>query len=361
MATLDLYTSRQLYGVMYDRRNEVPASFFLDNFFPNGYQSTSEEIVFEEIDTQRKLAPFMLANEQGKPIYGRKGSQTRSFKPAYTKPKDAVRPSEMLKRQPGELLSAQLGGSGLSPQQRYDAEVVRITQFHRASIMNTWNWMAARAILDGMVTINYGRDAGAAHPSVVVNFGRADAHTVTLGAGSRWGEAGVSILDNIQAWADVMGAARFGGVPTRLIVGSAAWAVMRKDAELLKHMDLTVRGSNVNLERGLVMTSVEQPATYVGTLGAGLEVWVYTGTFQADDGTLVPVMNSKDVLLASPGVDGVKAFGAILDADADLNAIDIFTKMWREPDPSATFIMSQSAPLMIPANPNRTLKARVLA
>jgi hypothetical protein len=34
--------------------------------------------------------------------------------------------------------------------------------------------------------------------------------------------------------------------------------------------------------------------------------------------------------------------------------------MWQQEDPSATFVMSQSAPMTIPVNPNQTLKATVL-
>ena len=57
----------------------------------------------------------------------------------------------------------------------------------------------------------------------------------------------------------------------------------------------------------------------------------------------------------------VKAFGAILDNAANLEVADIFTKMWDQEDPSARFIMSQSAPLMIPTNPNCTARVRVVA
>lgn len=56
----------------------------------------------------------------------------------------------------------------------------------------------------------------------------------------------------------------------------------------------------------------------------------------------------------------MKAFGAILDTDS-LEPADIYPKMWDNKDPSARFIMSQSAPLMIPVNPNATVKATPVA
>lgn len=355
---LDIYTPHDLYAVMYDDRIEVETSYWLDEYFPDSYFSTQEEILFSKLTTTRKVAPFMLPNEQGKPIYRREGEALKSFKPAYTKPKDAVRPSEMLQRQPGELVRQGL----LTPQARYNAEVIRIAQYHRNAITRLWEWMAAKAILDGQVTIQYIGDNGQKGQKVTLDFGRAAGHTITLGAGSRWGDNGVSIMDTIQTWLDTMAAAEFGGAANRLILGSAAYAKFKKDAEIKDLMDTRYRGSpDITVNRGIVRKDVMQPLTYVGTLGAGLEVYLYTGQFQGDDGTMVNIMDPRDAVLTAPGVAGIKAFGAILDEDADLQATDIFSKMWSQQDPSARFIMSQSAPLMIPVNPNRTLRARVVA
>lgn len=355
---LDIYSPIDLYRVMYDERVNVDTSFFLDNFYPGSFFSDQEEIMFSKISDTRKIAPFMLPNESGKPIYRRQGERIQSFKPAYTKPKDALRPGEMLSRQPGELLRT----GTATPESRYNAEVVRIAQYQRNAITRLWEWMGARGVLDGKITIVYSREAGAQFPSVTIDFGRDAGQTITLGAGARWGDSGVSIFGLIQTWMDTMSAAAFGGAPNRLTVGAAAYAVMRQDPEIIKLMDVNTRGAaDVNMNRGLIRKDVQQPATYVGTLGAGLEVWLYTGTFEANDGSLVPIMDPRDILLTAPGVEGVKAFGAIVDVDAQLQALDIFPKMWKQDDPSATFIMSQSAPLPIPVNPNRTLRARVVA
>lgn len=354
----DIYTPHDLYAVMYDERQEVETSHWLDMFFPNSYFSTQEEILFDKIATTRKIAPFMLPNESGKPIYRREGERLASFKPAYTKPKDALRPTEMLQRQPGELVRQNL----LSPQARWDGEIVRITQYHRKAIHRLWDYMGAKSILDGKITINYQRDAGAPYPSVIVDFGRAAGHTITLGSGARWGDSGVSIFGYIQTWMDLMSGAEFGGAPNKLILGSAAYVPFRSDPEIKALMDKNFRGSDdVNINRGLIRKDVMQPFTHIGTLGAGLEVWLYTGSFQNNDGSFTQVMDPRDIVMTAPGIEGVKAFGAILDSDAQLQSMDIFTKMFKENDPPATFIMSQSAPLMIPVNPNRSLRARVVA
>jgi predicted cation transporter len=72
--------------------------------------------------------------------------------------------------------------------------------------------------------------------------------------------------------------------------------------------------------------------------------------------------------------DGIEAFALLLGRQADAPPIDvvlcivdasnlepatIYPKMWEEQDPSAVFTMSQSAPLMVPTNPNNSFKIRV--
>ena len=64
---------------------------------------------------------------------------------------------------------------------------------------------------------------------------------------------------------------------------------------------------------------------------------------------------ARDVILASCQLP---------DQSLELTAfqpLPVFPKMWDEDDPSATILMTQSAPLMVPVNPNNTLRARVLA
>lgn len=360
--TLDIYTPLQLASVRTNPLQTVSTAYWLGMFFPNTFLSTQEQIAFDQINSSRAIAPFMLPNLPGKPIYRRDGETIKSFKPAYTKPKDAIRPAEMIALTPGELVRRE---SLLSPQSRYNREVSRIIAFHDKAIRGLWDFMAARAILNGAVTIDYGNGV-----SVALDFGRDAGHTITLGSGARWGDSGVSIFDSIQSWVDTMASADFGGNATDLILGTSAAAPFMADANdpagsLYNRLDTTHRGSDsVYINRGLIRTDPLQPFTLLGTLGSGLNVWRYSGPaakFAQADGSLTDIMDPRDALLVSAAVNGYRCFGAILDNAANLEVTDIFVKMWDQEDPSARFIMSQSAPLMIPENPNCTLRARVVA
>lgn len=343
--TNTIYTTKTLLGVMEEQ--EPPSNYWLDLCFPRALQFTTEWVEFEKLTDRRRLAPYALPGAPGIPTYSARGSTVKQFKPAYIKPKDPVYAAEQMARKPGNLV-----GPARTPGQNFDAAVGEITRFHRTTIERRWEYMAAQAILNGTITI-----AGDDVPTTTLDFDRAGNHTVTLAAGSRWGDTGVSIVSNIETWVQRMRRAEFGGAPTRLTVGSDVWTVMRRDPELLEQLDTTVRGTDANFRTGpREMLDVE----FVGRIG-NLDIWVYSDYYETNDGTLTPFMDSRDIVLTSPAVDGVRAFGAILDKSAGFAALPIFPKMWDNEDPSATYIMSQSAPLMVPVNPNATLRARVIA
>jgi len=68
----------------------------------------------------------------------------------------------------------------------------------------------------------------------------------------------------------------------------------------------------------------------------------------------------EDCVIEGPG-DFLGTFAAIQDVASNFAPLEIFPKMWNAEDPSTTFVMSQSAPIMVPMNPNASLRARVIA
>lgn len=347
-----VYDSRTLLGVFWDDRYmEPPTSYWLDLCFPSTMTFDTEEIDFSKISDVRKLAPLVVPTAQGKPIYSAAERRT-VVKPAYVKPKDPVSMSRMIRRAAG------IGDIGrqqpMTPQQRYNAIVADIQKQHRYAIERRWEWMAANAIIYGQNILE-----DEAYPRTVVDFERAATHSITLTSSNRWGDDGVSIIDSVASFRDITRNARYGGVSNRMTVGSDVWEVMRNDTEIKELLNTQYKmNSGADLKMGLLEgTDIE----YVGKLSGTLEVYVYSDYYQDTDGTVVPFMSPKDIVLTGPSVRGVRAFGAILDKAAQLQPLPVFSKMWDEQDPSVTYIMNQSAPLMVPVNPNATLRARVVA
>lgn len=355
---IELWESNDLYMTITDERLDPIPSFFLDRFFTIPHYSDDEEIIFAKLpQMDRKMAPFILPANQGKPIFSSKGETVKRFKPAYMKPKDAVRPADMTTRKISEVL-----GSKMSLQERFDVRTGEILAYHRRAITMRKAHMAAKMILDAKYTFNYESEAGAAYPEVLLDFGRDAGHTVTL-SGSFWSDPDYDIIADVQLWIDRVRDADGGGIVNEIIVGSAVAPLFRKNKGLKAEMDTTYRGNDVNIRTGLLRFN-ERGLSYVGSFGAGVEVWTYRDQVEQADGTKIELMNPKDVLLLATGVEGVDAHGAIYDADAMLageTAQEIFVKQWTTPDPGEVYMMTQTSPLLIPLYPNRTLKATVLA
>ncbi len=347
----NIYDTSTLLGTM--RHMEAPSNYWLNLCFGQTIQFDTEEIDFSKLQENRKIAPLVVPTAQGVPIYSA-AEERGSVKPAYVKPKDTVSASRVIRRAAGfgELNSS----APMSPAQRYQAIVADILRQHREAIERRWEWMAAEAIIYGKVTLEDDN-----YPRKVVDFQRAAGHDVTLTASNFWGDAGVSILGLLEGWKKTMRRAKHGGVSNRLTVGTDAWEVMRADTEirdLIKTDYRPSQQSGLDLSFG-VMEGLD--VEYVGKLNGTTDVYVYSDYYELPDGTVTDFMNPKDIVLTSPSVGGIRCFGAIQDVQSNFQPLAIFPKMWNQEDPSATFVMSQSAPLMVPLNPNATFRARVVA
>lgn len=355
--SLQLWTTQDLLATLTDDRKNAIPSYFLDTYFSETHYSDAKEIMIADLpQADRYMAPFVLPTEQGKPIYQEKGEEVKFLTPAYIKPKDAVRPVEARVPTIGEIL-----GGALSVQERFDIAVNKRIDYHLRAIRMRIAWMAARGFIDGKVTMTYDRDQGEAFPEVTIDFGRDSGHYVVKNA-NYWDAPGTKILDDIQGYADTMHAARNGGFPTRMYVGSSVASVFKNNTQIKGEMDTTYRGNSVNIQTG-IMTRAE-PVNYIGNLSGGIEVYSYKDDVQAANGDMVPILAPKEILLVAPGAMGVKAYGAIYDTEALAGGGfrgDIFPKMFKSDDPSEIFVMHQSAPLPIPLYPNRTFRAQVLA
>lgn len=341
-----MYETAQLLGLY---REVAPRqTYFRDLAFPQVLNFTDEFVDFEKIREGRKLAPLVLPTSQGRPIYSEASQQAR-VKPAYVKPKDPISPSRMIKRRAGEGL---MDANRLTPAQRFAAILGDILRSHREAIDRREEWMACQALCYGKVTLT-----DPDYPTRVVDFQRDATHTVTLTGGQRWGQSGVEPLDDTQTWVDRVRRAAFGGPTNRLTIGANVVKPLLDSERVQKQLDLNTRGTNADLNTGLRSGEYIE---YLGKLGPNLELVVNSDYYEQGDGTAVPYMDPDSVLLTGPNIQGVRCFGAILDDEAGFSALSAFPKMWRQKDPSAVFVMTQSAPLPVPVNPNNSLFAKVL-
>ena len=338
------YTTATLAGVV--RKLRPPTMFWLNLCFPRQVNFTDQYVDFDKIDKDRRLAPFVSPMSQGR-IMKKSGYVSRRFAPAYVKPKDVVDPNHIVTRMAGEAYFGDM-----TPEQRRNAIVADLLQGQKDKIYRRWEWMAAQAVINGSVIVE-----GDDYPSQTVDFQRDAGQTIALTGASQWGQSGVSIKDNLNTW-NKQTQLLSTYFPNLLICGSDAWDVMSEDAWILEQLDKNYRnGEKSNLDLGLDTGEVVQSK---GKL-SDMEILVYSDQYEDDTGATQPFMDSKTVVGINPaGVQGMRCFGAIMDKKAGYRSTDIFSKMWDQEDPSVEYLMSQSAPLMVPMEPDAVWSAKVL-
>lgn len=342
--SLDTYETHDLIEVISTVKPDV--SQYWSQFFPNELTSTNQYINFDEVQSgPRALAPFVSPLVQGR-VQKDRGYSTKRFEPAYVKPKDIVDSTKLIKRRAGEAL---LGS--LNPQQRRDALMAQYMLEHRQKIDRRIEWMCAQAVIEGAYTV-----VGEDYPSVLVSFNRPAGQTITLTGTSLWTDtANSDPLTNLQTWCQLIHNT-YGYVVDRVTAGGTAATAFIQHPKVKDQLDTNYAGISALLNRGPRLDNNAKPIGMVN----GLEIWVYSDVYDADDGTVTQMMAQDTVVLtASAGIDGVQCFGAIMDKRAGYQPLRYFPKNWDQEDPSVEYVMTQSAPLMVPRR-TASLKAKVV-
>jgi len=323
----------------------VAPQFLVQRFFPNIQTETSEEIHFDTLAGKRRLAPFVSPLVEGQ-IVQSQGWVTSTFKPAYIKDKRVFDMNRPLKRSPGE----QIGGS-LNPMERLRALIAQDMTDQLDMLNRRMEVMAGEVLTTGKSTI-----AGDKYPTVVVDFGRAAGNTIV--AGTLWSDAAnANPLADLETWS--MSLLQSTGAALRdVIMTTDVWTVFSANAKVTARLNLfrtLAQPPTLGAESPL-----NEGGTYMGTID-GFNIWVYSAWYvDPADGLEKPILPAGTVILTGPQLEGVRAYGAIRDEAAGLQAMPYFVKSWTEEDPSVRYVMMQSAPLVVPYRPNASFKARVL-
>ncbi len=343
MADITYYDLATMDAVF--RTQKVPGKPFYLDAFNRQINFETPEIMFDKVSgDDRGLAPFVLPTIQGRPQKLSGYSVTR-FRPAYVKIKDVVDPSMHISRMPGET---PITGS-MSIEQRRDAVIAELLRMQRVKFQNRNEWMAAQALIHGAVTIS-----GEDYPTVVLDFGRDSDLTVTLSGTARWNQAGTADpmgdIKDVRVLANGLSGARI----KKLVFGQTAWDDFAARVDLKEFMNRNYGGyegsSITRISDGY--EGQEFMGVIQGNEGSGrIEAWVDTSKYLDENNTEQFFLTQTHVV-GYAEVAGVRCFGAIMDAQAGYKPLDYFFKNWQNPDPSVEYLLGQSAPLMVPKNPN---------
>jgi len=317
-----------------------------DTFFSTVVTFEDEEILFDQLGRRKKIAPFVSPNIPGKERQQRSRT-VRAYKPPYVKPKSGLNPSDARARRAGEGY-----GGTMALMDRYDQMVLQTLADHENEITGREELMCAQALQTGQVvavgdgindTIAYGRDAEL---------------TDALASTARWGESGVKPLDSIRTWGRLI-AAKSGAVARKVVMGYGSAELFLADADVREILDNRRSGeANGVAMAGSATGGVEDVTRLIGQID-GVEYWEYLQTYETDAGASTHYWPQYGVGLVSPTVmNGHMTYGAILDVKS-LRAEQRFAKQYEEDDPSREVILTQSAPLPVPVEPNASFFATV--
>lgn len=336
-----LFTTRMMMGVF--EEYDAPGTYFLDRYFPRLQTFDTELVDFDVIQKGgAKLAPFVMPTAAGRPVRS-KGSVTKTFKPAYVKPMTEVDPNRPFTRRAGERY-----GGDLTPAERRSVAIAEILLDHRMQILRRKEFMAGEILRTGMVTV-----VGEDYPKVVVDFGRDPALTAVLTGGNRWGETGVDPIKTLEDKAALT--QEKSGLPaTEVTFSPTAWSLFRSNERVERLLD-NRRQVSGDLEMGpIARGGPDKPKErHVGSIG-DFDFWVYNDLAEDDSGSQIKLLGDHQVIQAAPQVNGVQAHGAIKDPRAGYQALELFPKNWIDENPSAEWVMTQSAPLVVLPLPNGT-------
>jgi hypothetical protein len=332
---MDMFSTDVMLGVI--EQSPTPPSFLLDTFFPRVQTEESAEIHFDVVKSGRKVAPFVSPKVAGK-VLQQDGYTTKTFQPAYVKPKHVLAVNQPLVRSPGERI-----GGNLAPMDRRRLALANQLLDDVRSIRRRKELMAAEAIRTGKITV-----AGDLYPTVEVDFGRDAALTLALTNGNRIGDTDVNPFVLLNTW-HLTVLEKSGRSARDVCMTTDVWNVLYADEAFRDALDTR----NITNASAAPDLHDEEGGVYQGTAG-GFRFWTYAGWYVDDAGASQPIFPAKSLFMAARGA-GIQAHGAIQDERAGYVGVEYFPTSWLENDPPLRMVMTQSAPLVVPTYVDSTL------
>lgn len=347
----NLFDSRTMIQAL--EQAKPPRTFLLDTFFSGAPRTFDTEAVdIDIIKGKRRLAPFVSPRREGK-IVEKRGFTTRSYKPAYVKPKMVTTAEDILKRDPGMHIYSPNSGPAAKAAQELGRNLAEMNEM----ITRREEWMAAQALTTGKCpVIGEGIDD-------LVDFLMEATHLPALAGTAKWTDhTNADPLVDLRTWKRLI--SQDSGInPTHAIMGLSAIDNFLKCDNVI---GTTGGGKNlfnmINVQMGRIDPKLlPDGVTYYGYLQEiGIEIYTYEEWYVDDESAIEsPMMPTNKVLMGNPSARTEKMYGAIRDLSA-LAAVPRFPKSWVVEDPSARFVMLQSAPLMAPVQVDAFLCATVL-
>lgn len=334
------------------KQEQKPTTFLKSRYFPDGRTFATDEVIVEYQDGNQKIAPFVVPEKDGK-LVDRDKYVAEAYQPAYIAPKRALTIDTLKKKGFGEALYAEL-----TPEQR----ALKITADDLVDmekmIVRREEEMCSQVLQNNKLVMNHQTDDNSKPIVKHITFYTEGSNPAIYAPAELWTSADADIIADVAAMADQLGER---GLPaTDVILGAEAAAAFLNNEKILKLLD------NRNYNIGAIdPTEGFNGATLLGVLncnGHKMNFISYVAKYEAEDGTLTPYINPKDVIVTAPNC-GVTNYGAI--TQIDFGAADFKTyegkrvPLYSVKDQVKT-VSLRTAPLVQPNAKSPFLKATVV-
>lgn len=346
VGAIDMFDTRTMTRMMENLYS--PTTYLRDLLFSTAERHTTRYVDIDIVKGGRKVAAYVNPMDEGKKI-DKAGYTTQSYKAPYTKQKMVTTAQEFLTREAGVTVY-----SSDTPAGRAQRELGSNLRELGEQIDRLEELQAAQAIQEGKITV---KGEGIEDE---VDFGFAAAQLPVLVGNALWSAHSTATpLADLQGWHEEV-RKRSGLVPSSVIVDSTAVRHLLKCAELQ-----TTEGalSPFRIQLGQINPTKmnAQGVKYWGYLqDPGIDLWSYDAYYEDPvSGITMPYIKEGSVIMIGEGARATRHYGAIEDLDATAQT-DRFAKSWISKDPSARWVMVQSAPLLVPHQADAFLCATVL-
>lgn len=343
----DIFEPRTLADAVFQMK--PPQRFMLDNFFPSSKLFTTKSVEVDIYKEKRRIATFQDPLMEGKKV-DRIGYKTRTYTPAYMKPKMVTTAEDVLNtRSPGVSPYA-----SESPSQRAADQLGRDMAELDSMITRRIEWMAFQALQTGEITIVSEGDTDR-----TVEFDFDPDHIEVLTNLDAWNATGTGYrsdpITDLMTWRRLV--QRDSGVaPTDVVMGNNAAAAF------LDHPKVRDWFNRWNFIPGQIAQTVNNNVINYGFLSfIGMNFYTVNEFFiDPADGLEYEMLDPNKVLLLNRTAGSTEVlYGAIHDLGS-LNATPRYMKTWIDNDPSARWIQMHSAPLPVINKPDAFFVATVI-
>jgi len=327
--------------------NFPPFMFLTNMFFSTKKQHGTKNIDFDIQKGKRRLAPFVNRMHEGK-LVEKTNFKTQRFEPPYIKPKMVTDAEEILKRLPGEAVYVQDGSN--APSARANRILGEDVTDMQMGLNRRIEWMSAKALFTGKVPV---KGEGVDY-EIDLLYG--SAQKVTLLTTARWSETSTADpIADLTNWKRQIKQLT-GLIAKDVVLGRNASISLEDNAKIAEKLD------NRRTEAGLLKyADLPEGAVYIGTLTKpGVDLFTYDEWYVDDDTQnefeMVP---ENQVLIGATSARCRRHYAVISDVEAGNWEVETFVKSWIVPDPSARFVMLQSAVITAIEQPEAFIVATV--